>query len=311
MIVGLRTDRLLEGAAPIEVSPGSSEASAADRLLQPGAVLVTPADGAVALHDPEVARLRVLADSEVHVVQWGASSTLRLERGRVELLVRPRLRGQHFRVVTPLVVVTVVGTEFAVRHTEEGTTVLCSEGAVRVADRAGRSLRLLRAGDSLEVPVGTDAAVDPLARSRRARVARAAAAPVEVKPEARTIPEPVADPKAEYRRARRLLASGDTVGAQAVVVQALKAPGKHRVRLQALLGDARRLARNPTGARSAYERALRGAGGALKASIMADLAGLLGREVKNPAAARVIWRKYLAEFPDGPAVDKARWSIGE
>jgi hypothetical protein len=101
---------------------------------------------------------------------------LRLDRGAMLFDVRPLAGGERFEVATADATVSVVGTVFAIEAGERGTTVVCFEGRVHVADRDGETV--LAAGERFhgDRTGGALALLEPageLAAARRAEIALA------------------------------------------------------------------------------------------------------------------------------------------
>jgi len=96
---------------------------------------------------PDQSQVTLNANSEVEYRKknWDNNRQLNL-KGEAYFKVA---KGQTFDVITPKGVVTVVGTEFNVKHRENHFEVKCFEGIVRVT--SGSHTRQLSAGDTFRV----------------------------------------------------------------------------------------------------------------------------------------------------------------
>ncbi|HEY3351667.1 MAG TPA: FecR domain-containing protein [Polyangia bacterium] len=134
--------------------------AAGDARLGAGARLVAgdyvvPADAPVALALGHAAVLRAGGGTRFTLRR---RSRVELDRGRLELALRPQARVRPVVIATQEAVVRVVGTQLAViRPTPDETTVAVTEGTVEVTARASGRITKLRAGEALAVPAAPPA----------------------------------------------------------------------------------------------------------------------------------------------------------
>jgi tetratricopeptide (TPR) repeat protein len=187
-------------------------------------------------------------------------------------------------------------------------------GAAVARVGAGQSTRV---GPAVAVAHGTP--TEPLAVPLPESAPRLAMAPVRPSGSRPGTTQPIATARADaarpataagqpIERARALLSEGRDEEAIALLLAMTPEPGPARARVQALLGDALRLARHPDEARQAYERALSDGTDATLSWVLADLARLES-DLGRAAAAAAVWRRYLAAVPAGPHAPRALWEV--
>jgi hypothetical protein len=233
-----------------------------------------------------------------------AARTVDVARGEADFDVDPKsgLPG-HFRVTAKRLVVEVLGTRFVVTP----TSVRTLRGRVRILDRAGHEVAVLRAGEWWS---GAD---EP-----------AAPTPPPVAPEAPEVvlePAPVAAPVRAPSRAvahvsvsellaksRAALAAGDAGQARALIERAFAAgPGEaDATALELLRADALLVARRPDEAIVAYRRVARRRASAPEGETAAFAVGQLLFERGAESEAGAALYDYLARYPHGRFVREAR-----
>lgn len=155
-----------------------------------GASIVTGESGRVSIGDEESAVVAVSPRSAVEVETWTPPATrLLLREGTLRVRVAPRKPGAVFEVRTANARITVVGTEFTVRYTMAGDTVVRGiSGQVHVAQADDSPVGVVTAGVTLRVearglaPTPSDEPAVALAGSDRPER--------EVKASAETAPPP-------------------------------------------------------------------------------------------------------------------------
>lgn len=285
------------------VSPVSEGSMAG--TLEEGSTVRTDASEQAGLH---------IADSRVHIEPSTDVRLERLEADRIDLALglgeirvefHPQIRGEeHLTVRTAHAQVDVVGTVFTVRVTETSTEVSVTEGRVRVRPH-GEAMRSVGAGESTlvgEPPVVASTVVRPA-------TAPTAPPPGEGLPASPRAPaEIVATPAQRLARARALVRREDYRGAETILVSLLRVRGvASRTRAEAftVLGDLQRRAGRHEEAARAYEGAARAGSGTISDMAIFALARLQERDLRDTAAARRSYERYLEAAPGGPLSGQA------
>ncbi|MBM4396762.1 MAG: FecR domain-containing protein [Deltaproteobacteria bacterium] len=307
---------------------------------------IETADSPVTVSDPLVGTLRLEPYTRVQVAAWAPGATaVVLESGAVEAEVRHVGHNGAFEVRSPFATVRAIGTRFAVGHRAGlRTDISVSEGVVAVETLKGVEVARVSAGESVQVTatavigpsVGPVAAVQPDAASGVGpdAVAPVAVAPAEagsgavspaIVPPAKPFGErsvavavvapapagapsaPLPTPEEVVARGRRMLAEGRHAEVVAMVNQLLGGGAQRGWRVLGLLGDAYRVGGDAARARAAYEEALRTPGAG--EGVLADLAGLLERDLGLADEAAGAWKRYLLDYPTGAAAGRAFWSL--
>ena len=144
--------------SPLGAAPG--------RIYGVGTSVATGEASHVHLRDPDNAEITLVPDTQVEIVAWSGQDTrLVLRSGTLRAKVRRRGADARFEVRTPNARLTVVGTEFLVRYTGGGTTVVKgTSGKVRVERRDGTLAGIVTAGIEVRVestPQGVALAAEP------------------------------------------------------------------------------------------------------------------------------------------------------
>ena len=137
-------DVLLDDS-PLGAAPG--------RIDGAGTSVATGEASHAHLRDPDNAELTLVPDTQVEIVAWSGQDTrLVLRSGTLRAKVRRRGPDARFEVRTENARLTVVGTEFLVRYTDGGTTVVKgTSGKVRVERRDGTLAGIVTAGVEVRV----------------------------------------------------------------------------------------------------------------------------------------------------------------
>jgi hypothetical protein len=240
-----------------------------------------------------------------------SARTVDVARGQADFDVDPKsgLPG-HFRVTTKKFVVEVLGTRFVVTP----SSVRTLRGRVRILDRAGHEVAVLRAGEwwsgadelaAPEAPADRPILPQPVAPPAEPAVEPAPAAPV------RAAARPVA-PRVNVSdllsRSRAALAAGDAGLARTLIERALAAgPGEAGApALELLQADALLVARRTDDAIGAYRRVARRRARAPEGETAAFALGQLLFERGAEAEAGAALYDYLARYPHGRFVREAR-----
>jgi hypothetical protein len=247
-------------------------------------------------HEPEqrtFAHARVQLDKGTRVRFDDASSTLAVDRGRVDIAVDPRER-RAFGVTTQHFRVQVLGTEFSV--TPE--TVHVQKGRVQVFALDGEVLaKELGAGASFSY--GAKAVVDEPAHS-------------EAEPEAKPRPEhtPKLSAASWLARARDALSKGDTKSARSYIERAEREGPRRTDRAEAgtLRAEAALLDRDARAAQELYLSVAKSFRD-LRAGENAAFAAAQLAARADPARERQLYQQYLARYPRGRFADEAQKRI--
>jgi len=126
--------------------------------LHRGLDVATEAASGLVVRDADNAVLTVRPQTRFAVQEWSRELTrLALTLGTVEAEVDHRRPGERFEILTENARVVVVGTVFSVAYQPgEGTTVDGESGTVRVEHLDGELIGLVRGGEHLVVPPGSD-----------------------------------------------------------------------------------------------------------------------------------------------------------
>lgn len=293
--------------------------------LEVGSILET-GQGEVAEVAVDDSRVRLAPGSRMRIATLSEGRTdLELERGEVTVEFHPRQRGrEHLTVSTAHARVEVVGTVFTVRARETETDVEVREGVVRVVPLRAGGPRELHAGESATVGAPQpSAAASPSAGSPSEANGEpgreAASEPERVVPAAEEAAEGEApapprppSPAERLATARRWLTHGRVDRAEPELRAVLAARGPAAVHAEAatLLGDLTQRSGRLEEAASLYARAATlGEGGVVGHNAIYALARLQERRLRDRAAARASYARYLDEAPEGALASQARHAL--
>ncbi len=289
--------------------------------LEVGSILET-GQGEVAEVAVDDSRVRLAPGSRMRIATLSEGRTdLELERGEVTVEFHPRQRGrEHLTVSTAHARVEVVGTVFTVRARETETDVEVREGVVRVVPLRAGGPRELHAGESATVGAPQpSAAASPSAGSPSEANGEpgreAASEPERVVPAAEgEAPAPPRPPSPAERlaTARRWLTHGrvDRAEPELRAVLAARAPAAVHAEAATLLGDLTQRSGRLEEAASLYARAATlGEGGVVGHNAIYALARLQERRLRDRAAARASYARYLDEAPEGALASQARHAL--
>ena len=265
----LRVRRVLEGSLRV-----GDQAVGVDGPFRTDQTMTTQGGAKLAFEDGTV---ELGGDT---VAKWNAgTSDLSLIEGSVRVAVAPAA-GRVFRVTTPRFSVEVVGTRFRVTL----TGVVVERGTVRVRV-LGEEPVLVRTGERWKLPEADSAGAVTVA-SRRSR------------PSASVLLD----------RARHAVAHGQVEAARRDIGAALRSnPTTHQVaEAQTLLAECALVSGDSEGAAKGYEDvAARHAGSAAGENALFAAARLAATQGDRPEAVR-LFRRYLAEYPNGKFKNEAR-----
>jgi len=297
------------------------DATAQRGTLEPGSVLET-GEGEVAEVTVQESRVRLSPGSRMRIAALAEDRLeLELDRGEVRVEFHPRERGREaLSVTTAQARVEVVGTVFTVRAGDARTEVSVREGVVRVVPSDAGEPRQLHAGERWTVAPRRAEVAEPAIEDERVPeepVARAepgeADAPDAPVPPATVVPTPTPapTPAARLATARRWIAAGRADRAEPELRAILDAPAPRAVQAEAatLLGDLAQRSGRLDAAAAAYARAAEVGTGAVGHNAIYALARLQERRLRDPAAARASYARYLAEAPEGALSGHAREAL--
>jgi len=300
-----------------------------------GTTIVTGEESRLRFGEEKNAVLSVEPRTEMVIADWSIEVTrIRLRRGMVRARVGLRVPGATFDVLTRSARIVVVGTEFTVRCTPEGETVVRGiSGRVRVERVDGTTVGLVTAGETIRVESAVASAPGPTRQPVLATPIPSRARPlVKVEPnvdgktartkkktekrtllvtrqpvKAMTPPPPGAqpDPGASLAGARALLVGGQVDRAIGTLLETDASDWRR----DALLGDAYQIGGRYGEAVQAYCNALDRAADPVPA-LLADLATLQESQPGDAGAAANTWRRYLETAPNGLDAPRALLYLG-
>lgn len=263
----------------------------------------------------------------------GDAREVELERGRVRIEFHPNRRGEESLAIrTPTARIEVVGTIFEVEVDERDATIVrVQRGAVRVIPLEGETT-IVRAGHSRRVgispeiaPAATTAEVVRTDLPARPYPQGEVEAPVtdqntdpsdelaDEESETETeVPEvePISD-DARFDLAARYLEQGRR-GAARHELRAIARTGRSRsarARAWTEIAQIYEAENEPSQAAESYRRAANAGGGTTVGTNALFALGRMRTSLSDTEAAKVAYRRYLDEAPDGPLARRARRAL--